>query len=239
MANTGTGLQDSNGLDEVGGENELALPVDAQTVGRELLAEDVESALYIFGPLVDNVVVGVSLHETARAGANGGTHVGDEETTLGLCANFIGNGTQDGTVTLLELGTVRVGGIKVVTSVLQHMVSDGEMVELMINSYLSLEERQQTTTPDGLSIKRYTQMVGVVATAGNIGHPQQGAKGVLDTLEVICVIEGEYTYIIQTVSSQEIFCNLVSGIQTKGVKYTYPCGTCLPSQSRSNRSSWA
>jgi hypothetical protein len=65
-------LEDRDGDDKVGGQDELLVEVDGQTVRRELLAEDVESRRHIFGPLVDDVEVGISLDETAWRGSDGG-----------------------------------------------------------------------------------------------------------------------------------------------------------------------
>jgi len=39
------------------------------------------NTLDVLGPLVDDVTISVSLHETTRGGANSATHVGDEEAT--------------------------------------------------------------------------------------------------------------------------------------------------------------
>lgn len=58
-------------------------------MGAELLAEDVESGTNIFGPLVDDVELSISLDETAWRSSDCGTHVGDEEAAIGLRADFI------------------------------------------------------------------------------------------------------------------------------------------------------
>jgi hypothetical protein len=44
---------------------------------------------------------------------------------------------------------------------------------------LSLEQRQETTSYQGLAIKRGSQVVGIVAAGGDIGDPQEGAEGIL------------------------------------------------------------
>lgn len=59
-------LQDRDRHDKVGCQDEVVLKIDAETVGRELLAEDVEHAGDIFRPLVDDVVVGIRFDETTR-----------------------------------------------------------------------------------------------------------------------------------------------------------------------------
>lgn len=118
MTHTSTGLQDSDGLNEIGGKNQLLLPVNAKTVRRELLTKNVEGSLHILGPFVDNVEVGIGLDETTGRGTNGRTHVGNEEATVGLSTDLISNGSEDTTVALQELGAVWVGGIKVESSVL-------------------------------------------------------------------------------------------------------------------------
>lgn len=65
-------LKDRDGNDEVGCENELLVPVDGKTVRRELLAENVKGGLDIFGPLVDDVEVGISFDETSGRGTGSG-----------------------------------------------------------------------------------------------------------------------------------------------------------------------
>lgn len=79
-------------------------------MGGVLLAENVERALDIFGPFVDDVEFGVGLDETAGGGANSScvkfvislvpyiyptgerkltSHVSDEEATVWLSTDFI------------------------------------------------------------------------------------------------------------------------------------------------------
>lgn len=118
MAHSKTRLQNSNRLDEVGSQDELLLPIDAKSVRRELLLKDVEGTLHILRPFVNDVKVGISLNETTGGSTNGRTHVGDEESTIWLCPDFIRNGCKDTAVTLEELGPVRVRGIKVEASIL-------------------------------------------------------------------------------------------------------------------------
>lgn len=118
MAHSKTRLQDSNRLDEVGSQDELLLPIDAKSVGRELLLKNVEGSLHILRPFVNDVKIGISLNETAGRSTNGRAHVGDEESTIWLCPDFIRNGCKDTAVTLEELGAVRVGGIKVEAGIL-------------------------------------------------------------------------------------------------------------------------
>ena len=117
-ADSETWLQDSNRLDKVRSQNELLLPIDTESVRRELLFKDVESAFHILGPFVNDVKVGISLDETTRRGTNSRAHVGDEKSTIGLCPNLIRNGCKDTAVTLQELGAVRVGGVEVEASIL-------------------------------------------------------------------------------------------------------------------------
>lgn len=118
MADSETGLQDSNRLDEVRSQNELLLPIDTKSVRRELLLKNVEGALHILGPFVDDVEIGISLNETTGRSTNGRAHVGDEKSTIWLCPDLIRNGCKDTAVTLQELGAVRVGGIEVEASIL-------------------------------------------------------------------------------------------------------------------------
>lgn len=116
-------LQDSDGLDKVRSQNELLVPVNAQSMGRVLLPQDVQSALDIFGPLVNDIKVFISLDQTARAGTQGRTHVGDVETSIRLRADLVCNGREKTTVALLELGTVGVRSVEVVRSVLPKSIS--------------------------------------------------------------------------------------------------------------------
>jgi len=58
-------FQDGDRDDEVGCQHHVVLEIDAQTMGRELLAQNVESSRDVFGPLVNNVEVGVRLDESA------------------------------------------------------------------------------------------------------------------------------------------------------------------------------
>lgn len=118
MANSKTGLQDTDGLNKVRGKNEFLLPVNAQSVRRVLLVQNVEVAFHILGPLVDDVEVLVGFNQTARGGAQGRAHVGDIETPIRLSTDFIRNGGKKSTIALLELGPVRVGRVEVKRSVL-------------------------------------------------------------------------------------------------------------------------
>ena len=118
MTDTQGRLQNSNRLHKVRSKDQLLLPVDAQTVGRELLTQDVEGTLDILWPLVNDVKIGISLNETTGAGSNRRTHVGNKESAIRLSTDFIRNGRENSTVTLQELGTVGVGGIEVEPSVL-------------------------------------------------------------------------------------------------------------------------
>lgn len=88
-------------------------------MGTELLAKDVQHRGNIFRPLVDDVEVCIGLDETAWGSADCGTHVGDEEASIGLSADLIRDGREQCTVRLLELWLVGVGGVEVVSSVLQ------------------------------------------------------------------------------------------------------------------------
>ena len=100
---------------------------------RELLAEDVERARHVrgFGPFVDDVVLGIRLHKSARGSTSSTPHISDEEATrrcqlvvnvsadygLGLPVGFgtdlIGDGAEDCAVALQELRVVGVGNVKV------------------------------------------------------------------------------------------------------------------------------
>jgi hypothetical protein len=67
---------------------------------------------------VDDVEIRVGLDETAGAGSYGRTHVGDVEAAVGLCADLVGDGAEDGPVALVELGTVGVRCVEVECGVL-------------------------------------------------------------------------------------------------------------------------
>lgn len=133
LLDTKSGLENGDGNDKVRGENNLLVKVDAEAVGRELLAENVEGTLDILGPLVDDVATGISLNKTARSSANGTAHVGDEETTtsvswgsvtmnknlpLGLGSDLVDDGAENTSVAVVELGVVGVRGVKVIGGVL-------------------------------------------------------------------------------------------------------------------------
>jgi hypothetical protein len=108
MLDSQAGLQDGDRNDEVRCQDDVLLPVDTETVGRELLAENVECASDILGPFVDDVVVGICFYEASRGCSYGRAHVGNEETTIWLCANLIRDRSKNSTVTLLERWSVRV-----------------------------------------------------------------------------------------------------------------------------------
>jgi hypothetical protein len=88
-AGYGRWLEDGDRDDEVGGQDDVGFVVDGEPVRTELLAEDVERSVDIFGPLVDDIEVGVCLDEAARRSPDSGSHVGDEKATIGLCADLI------------------------------------------------------------------------------------------------------------------------------------------------------
>lgn len=118
MTHSSARLQDGDGFDEIRSENELLLPVNAQSMRRELLTQNVEVALHILGPFVDDVKVGISLNETTGRGTHGGAHVGNEEASIRLSTDLIRNRPEDTPVAFEELGAVWVGGVEVESSVL-------------------------------------------------------------------------------------------------------------------------
>jgi hypothetical protein len=65
----------------------------------------------------------------------------------------------------------------------------------MAGTYLCLQQGQETTSNQGLAVKRRSQVVRVIATGGHIGDPEQSAKGV----------------IVQTVGGKEVLVLLVTG----------------------------
>lgn len=118
MPNPGTGLQDTNGLHKVRSKNELLVPVDAQPVRRVLFAKNVQGALQVFGPLVDDVKVLIGLDQTAGRGTQCRAHVGDVESSIRLRTDLVCDRGKKGTVALLELGAVGVGRVEVKRGVL-------------------------------------------------------------------------------------------------------------------------
>jgi hypothetical protein len=128
------------------------------------------------------VEVSISLNETTGAGSNCGSHVGDDKSTVRLGTDFIGNGSQYSSVALQKGGTVRVGGIEVETGVLCHIWLVVFTIKGLVMTDLGLQERKETTTKQGFAIKRGSQMVGIVTTGWNIGHPEKSTEGVLNLI---------------------------------------------------------
>lgn len=112
------GFEDGDWDDEVRGQDDVLLEIDAEAVRAELLAKDVQGRGHIFRPLVDDVELSIGLDETAWGRADCGAHVGDEEATIGLCADLIRDGREQSAVGLLELRLVGVGSVEVVGRVL-------------------------------------------------------------------------------------------------------------------------
>jgi len=131
-------LQNREGDNKVGCEDYTLLKINVQAVRRELRTKDVQSAIHIFRPFMDDVVVLVSFNEATRSRAYCRAHICVEEASSWLGSDIVGNGTQKSTITLQVLGGIRVGRIEVVTGV------------------LGLEEREKTTTPNVLSVSGRT-----------------------------------------------------------------------------------
>ena len=85
----------------------------------KLLSQNVKLSLQVFWMLADDVVVRIEFHETAGRRANGGTHISHEETTGWRSADLVGNGGQQSSVALQELGSVRIGHVKEVCRILR------------------------------------------------------------------------------------------------------------------------
>lgn len=114
---------------------------------RELLSQDVESTLHVLRPLVDDIKVGICLDETSRRGAHCRAHIGDVEATVGLCTDFVRDGAQQGTVALLELRAVGVGGIEVERRILGRVsLRDGE--EICIDELTWVFSRESSPPPN-------------------------------------------------------------------------------------------
>jgi hypothetical protein len=102
---------------------------------RELLPKNVECTLNILRPLVDDITVGISLDQATGRCTNGTAHVGDEETTVRLCADLIDDGAENTAVAVVKLGMVWVRSVEVEGSV------------------LGLEKREKTASDESLAIK--------------------------------------------------------------------------------------
>lgn len=110
---------------------------------------------------MDNVAVGVSLDQTSGRSTQGAAHVSDEEAALGLGADLIGDGAQQGAVAVAELGVVGVADVPVEGSV------------------LGLQQRQQATAHEGLAIERRAQVVRGVAAAGHVREVDNATECIL------------------------------------------------------------
>lgn len=124
----------------------------------ELLAKDVQGGAHIFWPFVDDVVIGVGLHQTSRRCTDRGPHICDEESTVWFGTNLIDDGTQNATVGLLEFRSIRVANVKVESSILITLQPCKHSPEL-VETYLSLQERQETSSNKRLPISRWPQMM--------------------------------------------------------------------------------
>lgn len=79
-----------------------------------------------------------------------------------LGSDLVDDGAQKTPVTVAKLGVVWVRGVE---------------VECRI---LGLQEGQQTTTDQQLSVDRRTQVMGRVATGGDVGNINEGTEGFLE-----------------------------------------------------------
>lgn len=70
-ANSRGRLENGDGNNEVGREDDVLVPVDGEAVGGELLAEDIEGSRNVFWPFVDDIEIGVSLDKAAGGGTDG------------------------------------------------------------------------------------------------------------------------------------------------------------------------
>lgn len=66
LLNTQGRLEDRDGNNKVRGQDDALIEVNSQTVGAELLAENVQRASNILRPLVNDISLGVRLDETTR-----------------------------------------------------------------------------------------------------------------------------------------------------------------------------
>jgi hypothetical protein len=87
-------------------------------VRAELRFENIESAIDIFWPLMDDVVVGISLDEATWGCAGCRAHVSDEEPAIWLSDNFVRDRCECSTVALGELWIIWVGHIEIEAGVL-------------------------------------------------------------------------------------------------------------------------
>jgi len=76
-------LQDGNGNDEVGGEKDVLVPINGQTMGIEWLFHNIEISGNIGQgrEFVDDVVVCIGFDDASWRSSSCGPHVGDEESS--------------------------------------------------------------------------------------------------------------------------------------------------------------
>lgn len=110
---------------------------------------------------MNNVAVGIRLDKTARRSTQSTAHVGDEEATLGLGADLVRDGAQDGAVAVAELGVVGVADVPVESGV------------------LGLQQRKQAATHERLAVERRAKVVRGVAAGGDVREVDYASKSVL------------------------------------------------------------
>ncbi len=72
-------------------------------------------------------------------------------------------------------------------------------------TYLRLQQRQESTSDQGLAIKRGAKMVRVIAAGGDISDPQERAKCILqESAKVGREWVRAGAHIIQTVGGEEV-----------------------------------
>jgi hypothetical protein len=60
------GLEDGQGDDEISGQDDVLVKVDAQTVRGELFAKNVEKNVHVLWPFVEDVALSISFRQAVR-----------------------------------------------------------------------------------------------------------------------------------------------------------------------------
>ena len=190
---------------------------------RELLGQDVERALDVLGPLVDDIEVGVRLDEAAGGCADGAAHVGYEESAnceflakvlreegelvagdgvlpVGLGADLVDDGAEDGPVALQELRAVWVRDVEVKGRVLR------------------LQDGQEATAEKRLSVRRGAEVVRRIPAGRDVCDLDYRAKGVLYDVSNYALLRlfstrgvGFSAYIVKADGSEEVLMLVIPG----------------------------
>jgi hypothetical protein len=81
MHNAKGWLQDCDGDNKIGRQNDVLLLVNSKSMGIEIFAQNVGIAGNILWPFADDIEIIIRLHQPTRRSSHCGTHVCDEEST--------------------------------------------------------------------------------------------------------------------------------------------------------------